>query len=264
MARACVTTGGVTIDLANYEDRAREAVQLFWTARERARQRQSESERSDTGERAAVTAGKNMEGFATLTTEIMLANGFERDDIHTERRMLTLPGWFRPTKLWDVIAVREGRPVAAIEFKSQVGPSFGNNYNNRVEEAIGLAHDFQTAYRRGVFGEKIPPPFLGWMLLLEDADGSREPVTGRSSHIPMLEEFDGVSYAERYEILCRKLVEEGLYTAAAVVLSPRSAASSGEYSELSESTGLRNFLHRLATRVGAETTEKTTDRSQLV
>ncbi len=36
--------------------------------------------------------------------------------------------------------VSEGKLLAGIEFKSQVG-SFGNNYNNRTEEAIGSAAD---------------------------------------------------------------------------------------------------------------------------
>jgi hypothetical protein len=35
----------------------------------------------------------------------------------------------------------KGSLVATVEVKSQVG-SFGNNFNNRVEEAIGSATDF--------------------------------------------------------------------------------------------------------------------------
>jgi hypothetical protein len=48
---------------------------------------------------------------------------------------VTLPGYFRPTKLWDVLVIHDKRLLAAIELKSQVGPSFGNNFNNRTEEA---------------------------------------------------------------------------------------------------------------------------------
>jgi hypothetical protein len=64
-----------------------------------------------------------------------------------QRAVLTLPGFFRPTKLWDMLVIHEGKLIAAIELKSQVGPSFGNNFNNRTEEAIGNAHDLWTAYR---------------------------------------------------------------------------------------------------------------------
>ena len=57
------------------------------------------------------------------------------------RKVLTLPGFFRPTKLWDLLIINQGGLVAALELKSQVGPSFGNNFNNRTEEALGTAVD---------------------------------------------------------------------------------------------------------------------------
>jgi hypothetical protein len=52
-----------------------------------------------------------------------------------------LPGFFRPTKEWDLLAIHDGKLLAVIEAKSQVGPSFGNNFNNRTEEAMGSALD---------------------------------------------------------------------------------------------------------------------------
>ena len=136
------------------------------------------------------------------------------------------------------------------EFKSQVGPSFGNNFNNRTEEAIGTAHDLWTAYREGAFGEQ-PRPFAGWLILIEDAAGSRKPVKDVSAHFPIFREFEGASYADRYNILCRKLMQEQLYTAASVLMSPRSAEG-GEYAELSELTGLRTFITALAGHIAAE------------
>ena len=165
--------------------------------------------------------------------------------------MLTLPGYFRPTKLWDLLVIDRGRLVAALEFKSQVGPSFGNNFNNRSEEAIGTAHDLWTAYREGAFGEQLRP-FVGWMMLQEDAPASRTPVKDSSPHFPIFEEFKGASYAERYNILCRKLVQENLYTAASILTSPRAAFADGNYSEMAGMTGLRTFVSRLAGHVAAE------------
>ncbi len=76
--------------------------------------------------------------------------------------------------------------IVAIELKSQVGPSFGNNFNNRTEEAIGTAHDLWTAYREEAFG-KQPRPFVGWLMLVEDAPESRSPVKDRSPHFPIFE-----------------------------------------------------------------------------
>jgi hypothetical protein len=35
------------------------------------------------------------------------------------------------------VVVHQRNLIAAIELKSQVGPSFSNNFNNRIEEALG-------------------------------------------------------------------------------------------------------------------------------
>lgn len=52
----------MAIDIVNYEQKAQEAVKAFWGNREAARQKQIESGKADQGERAGVTAGKNMDG----------------------------------------------------------------------------------------------------------------------------------------------------------------------------------------------------------
>ena len=182
----------MTIELADYERKAREAVQAFWGTREQARQRQIESGKADRGERAGVTAGKNMDGFIALIVDVARANGLGHADIHLRRKVVTLPGYFRPTKQWDVVVMNDGRLIATLELKSQVGPSFGNNFNNRTEEAIGSAHDLWTAYREGAFGEQ-PRPFAGWLMLLEDTDGSRKSVRDGSPHFPILPEFEGAT-----------------------------------------------------------------------
>lgn len=241
----------MSLDLANYQDEAREAVKAFWGNREAARQKQIESGKADQGERAGVTAGKNMDGFLALAKNVVQLNGLAQADICLQRRVLTLPGFFRPTKLWDMLVINEGRLVAAIEFKSQVGPSFGNNFNNRAEEAIGNAVDVWRAYREEAFG-KIPRPFVGWLILVEDSTGSRSPVKDSSPHFPVLAEFNGASYADRYNLLCQKLVQEQLYTAASVLLSPRTSVATGAYSELSEMTGLKTFITTLAGHAAAE------------
>ncbi len=170
--------------------RHKEAVKIFWQTREQARQKQTQAGKFDQGERAGVTAGKNMDGFVSLVKDIVCVNGLEDASIHQERRALTLPGYFRPTKLWDLLIINEGRLIAALEFKSQVGPSFGNNFNNRTEESIGTAHDLWTAYREGAFGEQTRP-FVGWLMLLEDTPKSRSPVKDKSPHFPGVSGIQG-------------------------------------------------------------------------
>ena len=90
------------------------------------------------------------------------------------------------------------------------------------------------------------------MIHVEDAPKSRTPVRADSPHFPVFPEFQGAAYAERYGILCRKLVQEQLYTTASVILSPRSSARSGKYIEVSEMTGLKTFVTALAGHVAAE------------
>jgi len=240
----------MALNLADYQKRVRMAVKAFWQSREAARKKQIDSGKADQGERSGVTSGKNMDGFIDLVLDLVRKNGLAHAEIHQNRAVLTLPGYFRPTKLWDLLVIYKGELVAAIELKSQVGPSFGNNFNNRSEEAIGTAHDLWTAYREGAFG-KQPRPFISWLMLVEDAPGSRASVKDSSPHFPVFKEFKGASYLARYDILCRKLVQEQLYTTSTLIASPRKAFSNGAFSELSELTGLKTFVTSFAGHITA-------------
>jgi type II restriction enzyme len=241
----------MALDLVSHEQKARKAVKTFWGNRAAARKNQIESGNADQGERAGVTAGKNMDGFLALLLDVVRANGLAHAEIHRNRAVLTLPGYFRPTKLWDLLVIYKGQLIAAIELKSQVGPSFGNNFNNRTEEAIGTALDLWTAYREGAFG-KQPRPFVGWMMMVEDAPGSRRPVRDSSPHFPVFDDFKEASYLKRYDVLCQRLVQEQLYTTASVIASERNAVTTGNFSDLSSMTSLKTFITALAGHVAAE------------
>lgn len=239
----------MALDLAEHEALAQVAVRQFWTGRSSALR--IGEERSQGGERAGVLGGKNLDGFLAMVEELVRRNGLPRADLHTTSRpLLTLPGYFRPTKLWDVLVIDRGALVAAIELKSQVGPSFGNNFNNRTEEAIGTAHDLWTAIREGVLGDQ-PRPFLGWLILVEDCPRSRCPVRERSPHFPVFPEFQGASYLGRYDVLCQRLMREQLYTQASVLTSPREAVADGIFGSMSQTTGLTAFAAGLAGHVAS-------------
>ena len=241
------------LDLVGYERKATEAVQAFWGNRFAALKKQVESGNIDQGERGGVTAGKNMDGFLALILDIVHANGLAHAEIHQRRVALSLPGHFRPTKLWDLLVIYRGELIAAIELKSQVGPSFGNNFNNRTEEAIGTAHDFWTAYREDAFGKQARP-FVGWLMLVEDAAKSRAPVRDNSPHFPIAPQFQGASYLKRYEILCERLVKEQLYTTATLIVSSRDAKESGEFRSMSAMTELKTFVTAFAGHIAAAAT----------
>lgn len=193
-------------------ERMYDAIEFFWETRTGQISRQNASGVHDQGNRGAVTGGKQLDGFVELIRDILVMNGTPEDCIFMNSNV-ELPGYYRPNKKWDLLVVDNGVLIVAIEFKSQVGPSFGNNFNNRTEEAMGSALDLWTAYREGVFGTQRAP-WLGYFLVIEDCAKSNESIRVRSPHFPVLEEFIDASYIERYEIFCEKLLLERQYNAA--------------------------------------------------
>lgn len=89
-------------------------------------------------------------------------------------------------------------------------------------------------------------------MLVEDAPGSRSAVRDRSPHFPVFPEFQGASYLKRYDILCQRLVKEQLYSTASVIASPRDAANTGAFKDLSEMTSLKTFVTALAGHFATE------------
>lgn len=191
-----------------------------------------------------------MDGFCKLVEWLLMENGLPEPTIYT-RTALELPGYFRPTKKWDMLIVQHGTLIAAIEFKSQRGPSFGNNLNNRAEEALGSAVDLWTAYREGAFGKRKSRPWLGWVMLLEECNESITPVRVAEPHFEVFAEFHDSSYANRYELLLRKLLLERVYDGAALILATAEGGPSGRYSEPVKDLSMRRLLASLAGHVAS-------------
>lgn len=184
-----------------------------------------------------------MDGFLHLLASHLRLSDIPDESIKLDTR-LDIPGYYRPTKSWDLLVVHEERLLAAIEVKSQTGPSFGNNFNNRVEEAIGSAQDIHTAFRERAFGAG-GGPWLGYLMLLEDCDASQRPVGVREPFFPVFPEFKGTSYAKRYALLGEKLVLERLYNRFCLILTRRSAGQAGHYDEPSRDLSFASFITSL-------------------
>lgn len=186
-----------------------------------------------------------MDGFVSLVRDFLCENGLTKTQVYCEKQ-IELPGWYRPEKQWDLLVIEGGEFLAGIEFKSQVG-SFGNNYNNRTEEAIGSACDLWAAYREGAF-KPSARPWLGYMMLLEDAPESSRPVRAQEPHFKVFPEFKDASYARRYEILLTKLIRERLYDSACFLLSDSKSGSRGGYKEPAVELNFENFMASLLAR----------------
>ncbi len=229
-----------------WEQRIREAVRHFWDTRESQANRQGTSTGvRDAGFRTAVTGGKQLDGFIEIVRDYLEESGLNRPNIYCERSV-EIPGWYRPEKKWDLLIVVDGCLIAAMEFKSQVG-SFGNNFNNRTEEALGSATDLWAAYREGAFSPS-QRPWLGYVMILEKATDSLRPVGVCEPHFKVFDEFRGASYAKRYEILLTKLIRDRHYDSAALMLSSREEGLRGEYAEPSPELTFSGLLNAIMAR----------------
>ncbi len=234
----------------SFDLRLRQAVRRFWQGRDTAATKQRTGGRRDQGNRGMVTGGKTMESFRDMIVDVIKRNGPKDVVIHRDKSLVVLPGFFRPTKQWDVLAVHRDRLLVALELKSLCGPSFGNNANNRCEEALGSAYDFRKAQSEGLFGAGAAP-FLGYLILVEDAAGSGRAIKAKSPHFAADPCFKDASYQRRMQLMCERMIQQQLYASAAVLTAPNDPAT-GDHRSLSAHTSFRNLLARLAAHLASE------------
>jgi len=233
--------------MKSLSERTAKAVAHYWQTRTAQRKKQEQTGKADQGLRSAVTGGAQMDGFIDLFTELVTDAGISRQYVF-RKKAVELPGFFRPTKEWDLLIVRDRTLIAAIEAKSQVGPSFGNNFNNRTEEAMGSALDIWTAFRERAYLES-PQPFLGYFFMLEDSEASNRPVKVQEPHFKVFPEFLGASYMRRYELFCRKLVLERHYTASAFITSSGQDGLNGVFKIPADDLSIERFAKILSAHV---------------
>ena len=198
--------------MSSLNERVADAIRFFWASREKQKEKQGAiTGKRDYGSRGAVTGAKQMDGFISLVCELLMESGLPGETIFYTKAKVVLPGFFRATKEWDLLAVASGHLLASVEFKSLVGPSFGSNFNNRTEEA----------------------------------EGSLTPVDVKEPHFRVFDEFRGASYAKRYELLCRRLVRERLYDAACLILSDSKGGREGKYAEPASDLRFQTFAASL-------------------
>lgn len=217
----------------NYKKAKQQAIATFWDTK-----KSQLAHSTDKSNRGAVVGGKQLDGFIEILKEVAISAGVSESCIYTKNNYL--PGYFRSSKDWDfIILTPSNRLLVAIELKSQVG-SYGNNFNNRTEEALGSAIDFWTAFRKDQFPHQ-EAPWLGYLMVIGKDEKSTIPVKNYENHFPVRAEFQGASYIERYKILCQKLIKERHYTSAALLWTNEAK----DFGDVDESISLNSFLHSL-------------------
>lgn len=214
----------------DYSHLVDKAVKSFWATKKR-----QLSESGDSTNRGAVVGGKQMNLFLALLRQVAIDAGIPTDCIITDHNYL--PGYFRSSKDWDMLIISPDKKLlAAIELKSQVG-SYGNNFNNRAEEAIGSAVDLWTAFREGQFPNQTAP-WVGWLMLVGRDNTSLRVVKNFEPHFPVRPEFSRATYIDRYRILCQKLILERHYTSTALIWTDNET----NYGDVAENISIHSFL----------------------
>jgi hypothetical protein len=219
-----------------------EAVKYFWSKLSDQAEAQRESEQATRGRRAEVLGGRQLDGFASLCEDILQEVGVPEESIFHDHAA-TLPGYYRATKRWDLAVVHDDELLAVIEFKS-ISSSFGNNLNNRVEEALGNPTDLYAAYEEGAF-EPSPNPWMGYFLLMAETEDSTSPVTVQEPHFNVFDEYKDASYVGRSEQLCLRMLRKRLYNGCAFLLSDEERGLEGEYVAPHEELSFHRFVSSL-------------------
>lgn len=231
----------MTVTRKDFED----AVAAYWDAKQTQNDLSAIKNKVGAGTAGSVRGGKHFDSVAALLAKFFLDAGYPPEAIRIAKsQKLELPGYYRPQKQWDVVVAHRRTLVAAFELKALGGPSFGNNYNNRVEEALGSAVDLRRAALADLFpGEK---PWLGYFFIMEDAEKSRSPVTPTNGAFPVDIIWHDASYQDRFGIFCERLMAEGLYDAICYITS---SAQDPAPVERVESLDWRHFSAAITARI---------------
>lgn len=159
-----------------------------------------------------------MSSFEHLIRKVVEDTGVVVDS--QPSRKLTLPGYYREGKDWDVILQYKGHLLGIVEAKSQ-GNSLAKNFNNRVEEAIGQAADAWKAHERGLLASGMRP-WVGYLMIIDDIpETSVVPRQKKTTPNGMQldDTFAEMTRAQRYAEAFARLDQERMLDATCVAIS---------------------------------------------
>lgn len=187
-------------------DRVLAAVRYWFEAKESQLAAVLNAGRSQGGRRDAVVGGKHLDGLNTLVVDEL-----DRLDVtglsYLTNARATLPGYYRASKSWDLLVLRDGEPILVVEYKSMKG-SEGKNLNNRIDEVLGVGEDLRAAQEHGLVPRNLRRAYI---FIMETTPEVLTPVGFRGSVGVPDDVFVTASYLDRMAILCSRIRQTGLY-----------------------------------------------------
>lgn len=184
----------------------------WWSAKNEAIARLAADGKSDTG--AQARNAKHMQSIAMFVRQMFVDAGLPEADVTVDS---IIPGYYRRSKNWDVVAMHKGHLVGVVELKSQAS-SPGNNANNRIEEAIGSAVDAKAVQElTGAFGNL--GVWAAWCMTFNRDAESGNPIQLTSIQknrlrLPLNDPaFDNMTYAKQYATAVERLIAQKVYDA---------------------------------------------------
>ncbi|MFF9398081.1 PaeR7I family type II restriction endonuclease [Streptomyces sp. NPDC014744] len=207
----------------------REAARTFWTTRERRDAQQ-------------VRASNAYDTLVTTTVDSLVARGIDPTWIRVGRAAEFPGSYGLGRSAWDIAIFRDDTPLAAVTFKSLGGPTYGNNFNNRIQELTGNA--FAVRQLDGQSIERFRP-YLGLFFILQESEGANKPT--RRPRSSSTESSWGPSYKDRLGDTFTQFRSDGLYDGIAYVSTSKDEDPSLE--EPRSDMSVSGLVDALATRV---------------
>jgi hypothetical protein len=181
----------------------------FWAARGESAERLAVAGLSNIG--AQARDAKHMESMSAFVRQMFIDAGLAEDDVVLDR---AVPGYYRRSKEWDVVATYKGQLVGVVEMKSQES-SPGNNANNRIEEAVGSSVDAQAVQDlTGAYGDL--GVWAAWCMTFNRDVDTSDAVLYKRNRLPLFkvdDEFIPMTYASQYAIAIQRFISRGVYNA---------------------------------------------------
>lgn len=191
--------------------------------------------------------GRHSEPLLSLIEDELVLAGLDRSHIRRDEA-IALPGSYNPSpRRWDLVVVDDDSgPIAAVNLKTATGPSFGNNFSNRVQEILGDAVDLGRPYEPEMLSAF--KPCLALFFALEDCEAANAPLRTACTGFANEPGFPvGASYKDRYGVFFERLIRDGRYDAICYLASTRSSDPS--VSEPRATMGFAGFARSIVGRV---------------